>query len=73
MMGGAPHRNVRLGGKHVAFLSVAAAPYASDLDRGKRPGSIADYEKFVKLTQSFDVLHMLAPATDDLLLKISSR
>ena len=64
MRGGAAHRNVRLGGRNVAFQTVAAAPYASDLDRGKRPGSIADFENFVKLTQSFDVLHMLAPATE---------
>ncbi|MGH6907447.1 MAG: trimethylamine methyltransferase family protein, partial [Aestuariivirga sp.] len=43
---------------------VAAAPYASDLDRGKRPGSIGDFENFIKLTQSFDVLHLLAPSTE---------
>jgi trimethylamine---corrinoid protein Co-methyltransferase len=55
-----PSRNVRLGHRHVAFLSVAGAPHASDIEHGKRPGTLADFENFVKLTQSFDVLHMLA-------------
>lgn len=58
-IGGAARRNVRLGGRHVAFLSVAGAPHATDIDRGKRPGTLEDFENFMKLTQSFDVLHML--------------
>lgn len=58
--GASPARNVTLGGRNVSFLSVAGAPHASDIDRGKRPGTLADLEDFVKLTQSFDILHMLA-------------
>jgi len=60
LIGGSAARNVPLGGRNVAFLSVAGAPHASDIDRGKRPGTLADLENFVKLTQSFDILHMLA-------------
>jgi trimethylamine--corrinoid protein Co-methyltransferase len=62
--GGARHRDVRLGGRNVCFLSVAGAPHASDLDRGKRPGTLADFTDLMKLTQSFDVLHMLTGATE---------
>jgi trimethylamine--corrinoid protein Co-methyltransferase len=60
LIGGSAARNVTLGGRNVAFLSVAGAPHATDIDRGKRPGTLADLENFVKLTQSFDILHMLA-------------
>ncbi len=64
VIAGAARRNVRLGGRHVAFLSVAGAPHATDIDRGKRPGTIEDFENFMKLTQCFDVLHMLAAAME---------
>lgn len=60
LVGGSPSRNVTLGGRNVAFLTVAGAPHATDIERGKRPGTLADFENFVRLTQSFDVLHMLA-------------
>ena len=64
MIAASPRRNVKLGGRHITFQSVAAAPYASDLDRGRRPGSIEDFSNFIKLTQRFDALHLLAPATE---------
>lgn len=60
LIGGSAARNVPLGGRNVAFLSVAGAPHATDIDRGKRPGTLADLEDFIRLTQSFDILHMLA-------------
>jgi len=60
LVGGSTSRNVTLGGRNVSFLSVAGAPHASDIDRGKRPGTLADFENFVRLTQSFDILHMVA-------------
>lgn len=60
LIGGSAARNVTLGGRNVAFLSVAGAPHATDIDRGKRPGTLADLEDFVRLTQSFDILHMIA-------------
>ncbi|WP_119387795.1 trimethylamine methyltransferase family protein [Taklimakanibacter lacteus] len=60
LAGGTAARNVTLGGRNVAFLSVAGAPHASDIDNGKRPGTLADLENFVRLTQSFPILHMLA-------------
>lgn len=60
LIAGSAARNVTLGGRSVAFLSVAGAPHASDIDRGKRPGTLADLEDFVRLTQSFDILHMIA-------------
>lgn len=45
----------------MTFLAGCGAPNVTDLDRGRRPGSLADYEALTKLVQSFDVLHMQGP------------
>ena len=52
-----PARDVDIGGSNVVFLSVASAPNASDLDRGRRPGTFADFQDFVRLVQSFNIVH----------------
>lgn len=57
-------RNMALGGNSVALLPVAGPPNATDLDRGRRPGTLQDYEDFLRLTQSFDVLHSLCPSVE---------
>ncbi len=57
-------RNMELGGDSVALLPVAGPPNASDLDRGRRAGTLEDFEAFIKLTQSFDVLHSLCPSVE---------
>ena len=53
-----PERNVEIGGRHVAFCSVASAPNAADRAGGRRPGTRADYRNFLKLGQTFDVIHV---------------
>jgi len=55
----APDRSIRIGGGHVVFLPVAGPPHVSDSDRGKRPGTLADYCDLARLCQSFDVLHLV--------------
>jgi trimethylamine--corrinoid protein Co-methyltransferase len=52
-------RSVRAGGRHVVFAPVAGPPSVSDLARGKRTGSIEHFRDFVRLAQSFDVMHVL--------------
>jgi trimethylamine---corrinoid protein Co-methyltransferase len=52
-----PDRNIAIGGRHVAFGSVASAPNSSDRAGGRRPGNIADYRNFIRLGQSFDSIH----------------
>lgn len=54
-----PERNVTFGGSSVAFLPVGGPPHINDLDGGKRPGTLADFELFTKLTQAYDVIHMV--------------
>jgi trimethylamine--corrinoid protein Co-methyltransferase len=46
---------------NMAFLAGSGAPNVTDLDRGRRAGSLADFEQLTKLIQSFDVLHIQGP------------
>jgi trimethylamine--corrinoid protein Co-methyltransferase len=55
-----PARNVVIGGDHVAFCSVSSAPNCADLDRGRRPGSFADFCDLLRLVQSLNVIHLAA-------------
>lgn len=45
-----PENNVIVGGDHALFLPANCPPFVSDLDNGRRYGTLADYENFVKLT-----------------------
>ena len=59
-----PDRNIILGGQNVAVVPVSGPPNASDLDRGRRPGTLRDLHELVKLAQSFDVIHLLGPSIE---------
>jgi trimethylamine--corrinoid protein Co-methyltransferase len=52
-----PERDVHVGGNALAFIPHGGTVYAADLDRGRRPGTLADYANFLKLAQSLNVLH----------------
>jgi hypothetical protein len=54
-----PVNSCTVGGRNVVFAPVVGPPAVSDCARGKRTGSIADFRDFVRLSQSFDVIHML--------------
>jgi trimethylamine--corrinoid protein Co-methyltransferase len=64
LIAGNPQRSCRVGGPHVVFAPVAGPPSVSDLARGKRSGTIADFEDFVRLSQAFDVIHVLGQMTE---------
>ncbi len=59
-----PSRSCRVGGSHVVFAPVAGPPSVSDLARGKRSCTLADFADFVRLAQSFDVMHVLGQAAE---------
>jgi trimethylamine--corrinoid protein Co-methyltransferase len=64
LIAGNPQRSCRVGGPHVVFAPVAGPPSVSDLARGKRTGTLADFEDFVRLAQAFDVIHVLGQMTE---------
>jgi trimethylamine--corrinoid protein Co-methyltransferase len=55
-----PQRNLTFGGNHINFGSVASAPNCSDMDRGRRPGSFADYCDLLRLCQSLNIVQFIA-------------
>jgi trimethylamine--corrinoid protein Co-methyltransferase len=61
---GARNRDLMLELGTLAFQAGAGAPNATDLLRGRRPGSASDYKDFLKLTQYFDVIHMISPQVE---------
>lgn len=46
------------------FSAGSGCPNANDLIRGRRAGSLRDYEEALKLVQSFDVIHKLGPCVE---------
>ncbi|TGQ69671.1 trimethylamine methyltransferase [Mesorhizobium sp. M00.F.Ca.ET.186.01.1.1] len=48
----------------MTFLAGCGAPNVTDLERGRRPGTFAAFEEFIKMVQHFDVLHMLGPCVE---------
>ncbi len=48
----------------LTFQSGAGCPNATDRERGRRPGSLNDFEETVKLVQSFDVIHTIGPSVE---------
>ncbi|MDE0112702.1 MAG: trimethylamine methyltransferase family protein [Albidovulum sp.] len=64
LKGGDAKRDVKLELGMLAIQTGAGAPHATDLDRGRRPGSLEDFAELIKLTQSFDIFHMLNPLVE---------
>lgn len=46
------------------FGPGAGCPNATDLARGRRPGTLRDYDETLALQQSFDVIHILGPSVE---------
>ncbi len=55
-----PERSITIGGRHLAFTSVGGPAFVTDLDRGRRPGNVADFRDYVRLIGALDVIHMEA-------------
>lgn len=62
--GGARERDLVLKLGNLVFQPGAGAPHATDLERGRRPGTEADFRELIKLTQHFDALHMVPPLVE---------
>ncbi len=58
---GSRERDLQLELGNLFFMAGCGAPNVTDLDRGRRPGTFADYENLLRLSQHFDVLHILGP------------
>ena len=54
-----PARRLDVGGNSTIFSLVSSPPNASDTDGGRRPGNLADYENFIRLGQSLNIVHQM--------------
>ena len=61
---GARHRDVNLELGSLVFQPGAGAPHATDLERGRRPGSARDYREYTQIAQHFDVFQMMSPSVE---------
>ena len=48
----------------LALQPGAGAPNATDLERGRRPGSARDYKEYTQITHYFDVFQMMSPSVE---------
>jgi len=62
-----PDHDIRIGGKWIAFAPVGGPPNCSDLDRGRRPGTLEDNGNFIKLSQYFNCIHTAGGGSVDAL------
>jgi trimethylamine---corrinoid protein Co-methyltransferase len=62
-----PAHDIRIGGNWIAFAPVGGPPNCSDLDRGRRPGTLEDNGNFVKLCQFFNCIHTAGGGSVDAL------
>ena len=69
-----PERTVTIGDGRKVLTPVGGPPFASDLDDGRRSGSIRDHDALVKLAHAADVMTCLQSATVEAVdLEVSTR
>src|SRR6056297_3368592 len=59
-----PDRALSYAPGSLIFKAGAGCPNASDLERGRRPGTLEAFEETLKLCQSFDVIHSFGPCVE---------
>ncbi len=52
-----PARNVQIGGNATVFAPVGGPPFVTDLDGGRRYGTLHDLHNFIKLAQMAPAIH----------------
>lgn len=62
-----PAYDIRIGGNWIAFGPVGGPPNCSDLERGRRPGTLEDNGNFLKLCQFFNCIHTVGDGSVDAL------
>jgi trimethylamine---corrinoid protein Co-methyltransferase len=59
-----PIREIQYEPGALVFTAGSGCPNATDAVRGRRPGSMQDFEEAIKLQQSFDVIHKHGPSAE---------
>ncbi|MGE0845874.1 MAG: trimethylamine methyltransferase family protein [Flavobacteriaceae bacterium] len=53
-----PGRRITIGGNHMVFVNVSSPPNYMNLDEGRQVGNRKAFQDFMKLTQSFNCIHV---------------
>ena len=51
-----PERNLTFGERHLVIGAVGGPAFVTDIDRGRRPGNLADFEAFVRVIGALDIV-----------------
>ena len=54
-------REVVVGGANVGVCTTGGTPNFSDIKNGRAPGTLKSLDNFCRVSQSFDVIHMIGP------------
>ena len=52
-----PKKTITLGGDHIVFMPGYGSPFVTDLERGRRYATLADFQNFVRMTYATPYLH----------------
>jgi trimethylamine---corrinoid protein Co-methyltransferase len=52
-----PSKSLAFGDGHVVFSAVGGPAFVTDIDRGRRPGNLADFLDFVRVIGALDIVH----------------
>jgi trimethylamine--corrinoid protein Co-methyltransferase len=64
MHGRSPDRWFEVGGNHLVFATVGGPPHYSDLEGGRRAGTLDTFKDLLRLAQTYDVLHLTTPMVE---------
>jgi trimethylamine--corrinoid protein Co-methyltransferase len=68
-----PARTVTLGENFMVTAAVLGPPACTDLERGRRSGTLADLSELLKLTQFFNAIHMNGWPVEPLDIEVRNR
>jgi trimethylamine--corrinoid protein Co-methyltransferase len=54
-----PEKNLIIGGNYITNGCVSSPPNVSDMDNGRRPGTTVDFQNLLRLSQYFNIIHMI--------------
>jgi len=54
-----PERHLEIGGNYIVNGCVSSPPNCSDMDTGRRPGNTADFQNLLRLSQYFNIIHLI--------------
>ena len=53
-----PKRSIEMGGGNINFATVGGPSFVSDLDKGRRSGTIEDLRNFFKIVHELEIFHL---------------